>query len=79
MISLTVETKKYNKLVNKTKNEADSQIYREQTSDYQWGEGSGERQVRGGEVGLPWDYINTVCKTCENCKALQNLKNLSFN
>ena len=38
MYHLYVEYKKYNKLVNKTKTEADSQI-QEQTSGDQWGEG----------------------------------------
>ena len=33
-----VESKKYNKLVNKTKRTGLTR-YREQTSDYQWGEG----------------------------------------
>ena len=34
-----------------------------------------------GEKGSLWDYMNTnhVYETFENCKALQNLKNLSFN
>ena len=39
-----MESKKYNKLVNKTKQ---TQEYREETNGYQWGEGSGEGQDRG--------------------------------
>ena len=34
-----MESKKYNKLVNMTKKQTHK--YREQISDYQWGEGSG--------------------------------------
>ena len=41
VISLNVESKKYNKLVNITKKKQ-THRYREQTSGYQWGEGSGE-------------------------------------
>ena len=33
--------------MNITKKEADTDRYREQTSGYQWGEGSGEGQYRG--------------------------------
>ena len=48
MISLGVESKKYNKLVNKTKKKQ-THRYREQTSGYQWGEGRGGR-IRGREL-----------------------------
>ena len=41
-----VELKKYDKLVNKTKKKQ-THRYREQTSGYQWGDGSGEGQYRG--------------------------------
>ena len=37
---LYVESKKYNKLVNKTKKKQ-THRYRERTSGYQWGEGRG--------------------------------------
>ena len=44
--------KKYNKLVNETKKKQTHRD-REQTSDYQWGEGWGEGQHRGwGGKGL---------------------------
>ena len=46
MLSLIVESKKYNKLVNITKKKL-THRYREQTSGYQWGEVSGEEQYRG--------------------------------
>ena len=44
-----MQSKKYNKLVNITKNKQ-THRYREQTSGYQWGEGRGEGQYRGREV-----------------------------
>ena len=36
-----MEFEKYNKLVNITEKEASSEIHREQTSGYQWGDGEG--------------------------------------
>ena len=34
--------------------------YREQTSDYQWGEGREEGQYKGGgKRGLLWDYVKS--------------------
>ena len=41
MISLICRTKKYSKLVNKTK-QKQTHSYRDQTSGYQWGEGRGK-------------------------------------
>ena len=41
-------SKKYNKLVNKIKKK-ETHRYREQTSGYYWGEGSGEGQYRVGD------------------------------
>ena len=38
-----MDSKKYNKLINITKKKQ-THRYREQTSGYQWGEGSGEGQ-----------------------------------
>ena len=65
--------------MNKTKKKQ-THRYGEQTSDYQWGEGREEGQYRGRrEKGLIWDYINQMCETSENCKALWNLKKLLFN
>ena len=43
---LYVESKKYNKLVNITK-QKQTHSYREQTSGYQWGELKEEEQYRG--------------------------------
>ena len=40
-----MESKKHNKLVNITQKKQ-THRYREQTSGYQWGEGSGEGQYR---------------------------------
>ena len=45
---LHVESKKYNKLVNKTEKKL-THRYREQASDYQWAEGTGEGKDRGRE------------------------------
>ena len=42
-----MKSKKYNKLVNKTKKKQ-THRYREQTSGYHWGEGREEGQDRGG-------------------------------
>ena len=55
-----VESKKYNKLVNKTKKKQ-THRYREQTRCYQWGEGRGEGQYRGREKkkGLLQDYMKS--------------------
>ena len=54
---LYVESKKYNKLVNKTKKKQ-THTYREQISGYQWGEGRGEGQYRGErKKGLLCDYM----------------------
>ena len=65
-----MESKKYDKLVNKTKRKQ-THRYREQTSGYQWREGSGVEQYRGrgkkGYYGIIW---NQVCETSENCKAI---------
>ena len=44
-----MESKKYDKLVNITKKKQ-THKYREQTTGYQWGEGRGEEQYRGGGV-----------------------------
>ena len=33
------------------------QTYREQTSGYQWGEGRGEGQHRGGGERILWNYM----------------------
>ena len=41
-----MESKKYNKLVNKTKKKQ-THRYRGQSSSYQWGEGSREGQHKG--------------------------------
>ena len=46
-----MESKKYNKLVNKTKKKQ-TRRYREQTSAYQWGEGSWEGQYKGRGEGV---------------------------
>ena len=46
IVSLYMESKKYNKLVNITKKEQ-THRYGEQTSGYQQGEGRGKRQYRG--------------------------------
>ena len=43
-----MESKKYNTLVNITK-ETQIHRYREQTSGYQWGEGRGEGQIGVGD------------------------------
>ena len=43
-----MESKKYNKLVNKTEKKL-THRYREQASDYQWAEGTGEGKDRGRE------------------------------
>ena len=55
-----MESKKCSKLVNKAKKR---QTHRngEQTSGYQWGEGSGEGQARErGVEGLLWDYMKSL-------------------
>ena len=44
-----MESKKYNKLVNVTK-QKQTHRYREQTSGYQWEDGREEGQDRGGGV-----------------------------
>ena len=44
-----MESKKYNKLVNITK-EKHTHRHREQTNGYQWEEGRGEGQYRGREL-----------------------------
>ena len=43
-----MESKKYNKLVNKTKKK-ETQGYREQTNGYQWGEGRGKGKTGIGD------------------------------
>ena len=55
---LCVESKKYNKLVDKTEKKQ-THRYRECTSGYQWGEGRGKEQDRSREKkeGLLWDYM----------------------
>ena len=56
-----MESKKYSKLVNKTKKKQ-IRKYREQTSGYQWGEGRGEGQYRGmglKKKGLLGDYMKS--------------------
>ena len=63
-----MESKNYDKLVNKTKKKQ-SHRYRQQTSGYQWGEGRGNRGV-GGKRGYYGIIPNHVCETSENCKAL---------
>ena len=45
---LHVESKKYNKVVNRTKKKQ-THRYREQTSGYQWGEGRGRGMIEIGE------------------------------
>ena len=55
-----MESKKYNKLVNKTKKKQTLR-HREQTSGYQWGEGMGA-QYRSRIFfleGLLWDYMKS--------------------
>ena len=72
-ITHTWNLKKYNKLTNKTRG---MQIhrYREQTSGYQWREGSREAiwGYRGEKV------IIGLYETFLKCKGLKNLKNLSI-
>ena len=61
-----MESKKYNKLTNKTK-AMQIHRYREQTSGYQWGEGSREeryRELEGKRV------IIGLCETFLKCKGL---------
>ena len=55
-----MESKKYNKLVNKTPKKQ-THRYREQTSGCLWGEGQWEGQYRGrgGKKGLLWDYMKS--------------------
>ena len=52
-----VESKKYNKLVNKTKKKQ-AHRYKEQTSSYQWGWWEGSNIGVGGK-GLLWDYMKS--------------------
>ena len=72
-ITHTWNLKKYNKLTNKTRR---MQIhrYREQTSGYQWREGS--REAIQGDRGEK--VIIGLYETFLKCKGLQNLKNLSI-
>ena len=53
--------------------------YTEQTSGYQWGEGSREQQYRDEGGKGYYVIVWTICETFENCKALTDLKTLSFN
>ena len=53
-----MESKKYNKLVNKTKYKQIHR-YREQTSGYQWGEEGGSSNKGQGNKGLLWDYVKS--------------------
>ena len=55
---LYVEPRKYNKLVNKTEKQQ-THRYREQTSDYQWGEGRESLHKNRVEKGLLWDYMKS--------------------
>ena len=66
---LYVESKKYNKLVNKTKKKQ-THRYREQT--VVTSAGRGERGNIGVEEkkGLLWDYNEIMCVKHKNCKAL---------
>ena len=55
---LYVESKRYNKLVNKTTEKQQIPRCREQTSDLQQREGTeeGQYRCRGKKRGLLWDY-----------------------
>ena len=44
--------------------------YTEQTSGYQWGEGSREQQYRDEGGKGYYVIVWTICETFENCKAL---------
>ena len=55
---LYVESKKYNKLVNKTENNL-THRNREETSGYPWGEGSGGNTGVEDKKGLLWDYMKS--------------------
>ena len=68
-----VESKKYSKLVNKTKKKQ-AHRHRKQTSGYQWGEGREEGQYRGRGLkkSIVMGLYEIVCETFENCKALWN-------
>ena len=66
-------------LVNKT-NKKQTHKYTEQPSGYQWGEGRREEQYRDeGGKGYYAIIRNHICETFENCRALTDLKTLSFN
>ena len=55
---LYVEPKTYNKLVNKTEKQP-THRYREQTSDYQWGEGRESQHRNRVGKGLLRDYMKS--------------------
>ena len=54
-----LESKKYNRLVNKSKKKQIHR-YREQTSGYQWGEGEGQHRG-GGEKGVIMGLYEIMC------------------
>ena len=60
LIHLYVESKKYNKLVNITKKQ--THRYREQTSGYQCGEGTGEGQYGDGGWEVQIIRYRTGCR-----------------
>ena len=54
-----MESKNYNKLVNKTKKKQ-THRNRELTNGYQWGDKRQEGQYSGrGKKGLLWDYMKS--------------------
>ena len=73
-----MESKKYNNLVNNTKKRSRlTDIEKKLVITSKGGEG--QYRGRGKKQGYHAIIKNHLCETFENCKALQNLKNLSFN
>ena len=71
-----MEPKKYNKLVNIIQKKQ-THRHREQTSGYQWGEGSGEREVGRGKIGVGEQEVQTIRYKISFKALLYNMGNIA--